>query len=105
MAMTVLITLTAAGADLDNFELYSDTDGYTVPFEVGITRAQLLAGYTSVLVPDLTTIIRVTSTGICINSTDIGVDVTTTTTTTTVAPTTTTTTTVAPTTTTTTTTP
>lgn len=92
MAITVLITITAAGNDLDNFELYSDTDGYTTPFETGITRAQLLAGYTSVIVPDITTIIRVTSTGICINSTDIVVDATTTTTTT-ISPTTTTTTT------------
>lgn len=92
MAITILITITAAGNDLDNFELYSDTDGYTTPFETGITRAQLLAGYTSVIVPDITTIIRVTSTGICINSTDIVVDATTTTTTT-ISPTTTTTTT------------
>jgi len=102
MALTVLITLTSAGSDLDNFGLYSDTDSYVTPFETGITRGQLLGGYTSVVVPDGTTIIRATSTGLCTNSLDIPVVPSTTTTTTTAAPTTTTTT-VAPTTTTTTT--
>jgi len=105
MAITVLITITAAGNDLDNFGLYSDTDAYVTPFETGVSRVQLLAGYISTVVPDGTTIIRVTSTGLCTNSADITINVVTTTTTTTVAPTTTTTTTVAPTTTTTTTTP
>jgi hypothetical protein len=101
MALTVLITLTSAGIDLDNFGLYSDTDSYVTPFETGITRGQLLGGYTSVVVPDGTTIIRATSTGLCTNSLDISI-VPSTTTTTTAAPTTTTTTAVPTTTTTTT---
>lgn len=84
--MNVLITLTSAGTDLGPFDLYSDTDGYTTPFETGVLRTQLLAGYTSTVVPDGTVTIRVTSTGACTNSIDIPVEVTTTTTTTTAAP-------------------
>jgi len=91
--ITVLITLTSAGIDLGPFELYSDTDGYAVPFESGITKNQLLAGYSSALVPDATTIIRALSTGVCTNYVDLVIVVPTTTTTTTAAPTTTTTTT------------
>lgn len=102
--MTVLITLTAAGTDSGPFNLYSNLDGYTTAFETGVSKASLLGGYTSVVVPDYTTSIRVKSTGDCVNYIDIVLTNLTTTTTTTVAPTTTTTTTVAPTTTTTTTT-
>ena len=89
--MTVLITLTAAGADLGPFDLYSDIDGYTTPFTLGITRTQLLAGYTSTVVPVGTTYIKIKSTGSCTN--ELNINVITTTTTTTAAPTTTTTTT------------
>ena len=69
--MTVLITLTTAGADSGPFDLYSDVDGFTTPFESGITRNQLLAGYTSVLVPDAATDIKIQSTGDCTNSIDV----------------------------------
>ena len=69
--MTVLITLTTAGADSGPFDLYTELDGYTTPFETGVTKSSLLAGYTSTLVPDYATIIRVTSTGDCINYIDI----------------------------------
>lgn len=104
MAQTVLITLTLAGADTGPFDLYSDVDGYVVPFETGVAKAALESGYTSVLVPDSTTIIRVQSTSVlCTNYVDLSISGITTTTTTTEAPTTTTTTTEAPTTTTTTT--
>ena len=102
--MTVLITLTTAGADTGPFDLYSNVDGYGSPFETGVSKAALLGGYASALVPDLATIVRVMSDGDCVNYIDIVLDeVTTTTTSTTVAPTTTTTTTIEPTTTTTTT--
>lgn len=101
--MTVLITLTVAGADSGPFNLFSNIDGYTSAFETGVPRASLLAGYASALVPDYTTTVRVKSDGMCVNYVDIVLE-NTTTTTTTVAPTTTTTTTiVGPTTTTTTT--
>jgi hypothetical protein len=99
--MTVLITLTVAGADSGPFNLYSNIDGFTSAFETGVSKASLLAGYSSALVPDYTTVIRVLSTGDCTNYIDITLDTLTTTTsssststsTTTIAPTTTTTTT------------
>lgn len=90
--MTVLITLTSAGADTGPFNLYSNVDGYITPFETGISKAALLAGYSSILVPDGTATVRIKSTGSCVNSTDVTVVYPTTTTTTTIGTTTTTTT-------------
>jgi hypothetical protein len=84
--MTVLITLTVAGADSGPFNLYSNIDGYVTAFESGVPKASLLAGYSSSLVPDFTTIIKVLSTGACTNYIDIVLDEVTTTTTTTSAP-------------------
>ena len=81
--MTVLITLTIAGADTGPFNLYSNVDGYVTPFESSVAKSALLAGYVSVLVPDGTTIIRVRSQGECPNYIDIVIGGTTTTTTTT----------------------
>lgn len=72
--MNVLITLDAAGADTNNFQLLSDADGYTTPFETGVTKASLLAGYTSTVVPEAATIVRVQSTGICTNFLDLSID-------------------------------
>ena len=92
--MTVLITLTTAGADSGPFDLYSDLDGYISAFESGVSKAALEAGYASSLVPDYTNTIRVKSNGVyCTNYTNIPVGTTTTTT----SSTTTTTTTAAPT--------
>jgi hypothetical protein len=80
--MTVLITLTIAGTDSGPFDLYSDLDGYISAFESGVSKASLLAGYPSSLVPDFTTIIRVRSNnGSCTNYIDIPVEEPTTTTT------------------------
>lgn len=91
--MTVLITLAIAGSDSGPFDLYSNNDGYTSAFESGVSKAALLAGYPSSLVPDYTVVIRVKSNGeFCTNYVDIPV-IELTTTTTTIAPTTTTTTT------------
>mgnify|MGYP006921363393 CR=1 FL=1 len=90
--MTVLITLSVAGSDTGPFNLYSNLDGYTSAFETGVPKASLVAGYSSALVPDYTTTIRLLSTGTCKNFIDVIVS--TTTTTTTATPTTTTTTTV-----------
>ena len=89
--MTVLITLTTAGTDSGPFNLYSNLDGYASAFEVGVSKSALLAGYSSALVPDYTTTVRVLSTGVCMNYIDIVIG--TTTTTTSIFPTTTTTTT------------
>ena len=69
--MTVLITLTIAGTDSGPFDLYSDINGYTSAFESGVSRASLLAGYSSALVPNFTTLVRVQSTGDCSNNIDI----------------------------------
>jgi hypothetical protein len=105
--ITVSITLTLAGVDTGpTFNLYSNVGGYTTAFATGVSKAALQAGYISTVVPDGTTIIRVSSVGTCNTSVDLNV-ITSTTTTTTVTPTpttTTTTTTVIPTPTTTTTT-
>ena len=81
--MKVLITLTVAGADSGPFNLYSNTDGFVSAFETGVSKASLLAGYASALVPDYTTVIRVLSTGDCTNYIDIVLDEPTTTTSTT----------------------
>lgn len=104
--MTVLIYLTTAGAGTGPFSLYSNVDGYVTPFETGVPKVSLttLPGYTTALVPNGTTIIRVQSTGACTNYIDIVIGATTTTTTTsgalttttTASPTTTTTTTLSP---------
>jgi hypothetical protein len=69
--MTVLITLTVAGADTGLFNLYSNLDGFVSAFETGVSKAALLAGYSSALVPDFTTTVRVLSTGDCANYIDI----------------------------------
>ena len=103
--MTVLITLTIpSGADADDFRLFSNSTGSFISFEESIPASQLIAGYTTSLVPNGTTIIRVQSKGLCNNYIDINVTLIPppTTTTTSTSSTTTTTTTVAPTTTTTT---
>lgn len=73
--MIVLITLTTAGEDVGPFDLFSDTDGYSVAFETGVSRSALIAGYTSSLVPNGTTIIRVHSDGVCTNYIDITIDI------------------------------
>jgi len=77
--MTVLITLTVAGSDSGPFNLYSNLDGYTSAFESGVPKASLLAGYSSALVPDFTTTIRIKSVGDCNNYIDIPLYATTTT--------------------------
>ena len=79
--MTVFITLSTAGADSGPFNLYSNIDGYVTAFESGVPKASLLAGYSSSVVPDFTTSIRVLSTGTCTNYVDIAVEEITTTTT------------------------
>jgi len=82
MAQTVIVTLTSAGSDSGPFNLYSNVDGYTTAFAFSVSKSALLAGYTSVVVPDLTTSIRIMSVGICTNYIDVNVSGITTTTTT-----------------------
>lgn len=65
MALTIRILLTSLGANAGpSFNIYSNNDNYTTAFD-SATRAQLLAGYTSTLVPDNTTQIKLVSTGVC----------------------------------------
>lgn len=71
MPISVTITLTAAGAGTGPFNLFSDTDSFTNPFEGNIGVNQLTSGYTSVVVPTGTTVIRVKSAGICTNYVDL----------------------------------
>lgn len=80
--MTVLITLTTAGTNTGPFDLYSDVDGYLVPFETLVPKASLVSGYVSTLVPNGTTIVRVKSNSVCTNFIDITISLVTTTTTT-----------------------
>jgi hypothetical protein len=72
MSRTVTITLDSnIGADLGPFSLYSSIDGHTTPFETGISRAALIAGYKTTLAPKTALYIRVQSTGNCTNFTDL----------------------------------
>jgi hypothetical protein len=68
--MIVLLTLTTAGSETGPFDLYSDLDGFITPFETGVDKATLEAGY-STEVPDGASIVRITSAGDCVNSVDI----------------------------------
>ena len=64
MAFSVTIKLTTAGADTGpTFNLYSNVDSYTTAFETGVSKTNLTStnGYTSTLVPDNTTTIKVKS--------------------------------------------
>ena len=72
--MTVLITLTIAGADTGPFNLFSDVDLFSSAFETGVAKIDLISGYASALVPDGTTIIRVKSDNpLCTNYIDINI--------------------------------
>lgn len=94
MAFSAVITLTTAGADTGPFSLYTDIDGFVTPFETGVSKAALQAGYLSTLVPDGTSTVRVKSVSLfCTNYINLALPTTTTTTSTS---TTTTTTTLAP---------
>lgn len=70
---TATIKLTTIGAAAGPFDIYSNFDSYATPFETGITRTQLLAGYLSHNLPDSATTIRVKSTVYCVNYLDINV--------------------------------
>lgn len=71
MAQTINVKLTSAGADTDNVELYTDSDGYTA--SIGTTTTSVLTsffGYT-VSVPSNATICRIQNIGSCTNYVDI----------------------------------
>jgi hypothetical protein len=91
--MTVLITLTTAGTSTGPFNLYSDVDGYATPFETGVAKSALVAGYNSTVVPTGSTVVYVLSTGTCNTGVYLNISGVTTTTTTSTSSTTSTTTT------------
>lgn len=100
MPQTVTLRLITAGSTTGPFDLYSNVDGFTTPFEEGVSRVALLSGYTSELVPDGATVVRIQSDGTyCTNATDVYIGSATTSTTSTTTSTTSTTTTAPPTTT------
>lgn len=65
--ISVYIKLTIAGISVGPFDLYSDVDNFADAFDEGITREDLIAGYTSNLVPEGTTQIKIQSLGLCTN--------------------------------------
>jgi hypothetical protein len=71
MAKSVIIKLTTAGTSVGPFNMLSDADSYVTPFETNVSRATLVTGYTSSLVPNAATIIRVLSSGSCTQSVDL----------------------------------
>ena len=80
--MIIITTLVIPpGGDAGPFDLYSDADGYTVPFATNVSVLQLEAGYSST-VPDNATSIKVVSVGICTNFIILDIDLIPTTTTT-----------------------
>lgn len=67
--MNVYIQLISAGTNTGPFNIYSDIDGFVTPFESNISKTKILQGFTSVLVPDDTSMIKIVSEGEC--TTDI----------------------------------
>jgi hypothetical protein len=65
MPTSFTITISTLGPSTGPFKLYSNVDGYTTAFATGVTRAQLLAGYTTTAAPLATTSVKVVSTGAC----------------------------------------
>lgn len=79
MLIQINITIPPGGS-AGPFDLYSDANGYTAPFETQVPAASLTAGYI-VELPVGATIIRVCSVGTCENCIDIPTNCPTTTTT------------------------
>jgi hypothetical protein len=74
MAQIVILKISSAGEDVSEFDLYSDSDSFSVAFEEGIPKSALVAGYTSSLVPDDATEIRLTAIGVCSGSVTSSID-------------------------------
>jgi len=48
----ILITLTIAGANTDDFSIFTNADGFVTPIATGIAKVDLTTGYTATNVPD-----------------------------------------------------
>jgi hypothetical protein len=70
--MQVTISATSIGGNAGPFNIYQDFDLYVTPVATSVSRASILAGYV-VTVNDATTTVRLISSGICTNSTNISV--------------------------------
>lgn len=63
---TILITTSYIGySNSSTFSIYTDSDSYVTPIETGITQTQLNIGYTTSLVPDNATRIKLYSNSYC----------------------------------------
>ncbi len=71
------------GSDTSTFDIYTDSDSYTNPIHFNISKNELINGYTSTIVPDNATIIKVSSNSIICPDQFILIPISTTTTTTT----------------------
>ena len=58
--MNIFLQLTLAGADTGPFDLFSDADSYTVPFETAVAKSSLVSGYYTTA-PSGTTTVRIQS--------------------------------------------
>lgn len=56
--------------DSELVNLFSDTDGYSTPFETAIPKSSIIEGITSLYVPDGTNIIRIMEDGLPSNYVD-----------------------------------
>jgi hypothetical protein len=72
MSFSATINLTSAGTDAALFDIYSDVDGYIVPFASSVPKSTMLSGYLATNVPDGTTACRVTAN--CGTSVDMPLD-------------------------------
>jgi len=70
MSVSITITIGTLGPATGPYNLYIDTDSFVTPIATGLTRNQLLNGYTT-SVSDLVNTIRVKSTASCTNYIDI----------------------------------
>ncbi len=59
--MTGAVQINTIGTALQTFYLYSDVNGFTAPFESGVTRDELLKGYATDQIPNSTSLIRLMS--------------------------------------------
>ena len=69
--MTGAIQIGILGVNTGPFNLYSNVNGFTVPFAVDISRQELINGYATDQVPNTTSEIRIMSTGECTSYVDI----------------------------------
>lgn len=67
----ITIILHDSELDAGPFDLYSNVDDFTVPFETGVSRDLLLYGFTTYNSPCFTKIVQVMSNGYCITSVDL----------------------------------